>query len=140
MYLSLHDDIQLNCILFSDGRVTYPPQSFQIILGSIKRTASDEKRIYRNVKKISIPDEYERAMYFWGSDIAIMAMEDPVEFNEYIRPVCLPRPDEVFPISSLCYVSGWGYTNYYGKLTSVGKIIRTGVQYDVIMCNVMRIF
>ena len=107
-------------MFFSDGRITFPPQSFEIILGSVKRTAPDEgRKITRKVKKITIPDEYERDMYFWGSDIAIMALDEPVDFNSYIQPVCLPQANEVFPISSLCYVSGWGYTNYFGEHLSV---------------------
>ena len=84
-------------------------------MGSIKRTAADPHRVIRNVKKIVIPDSYERAFYFWGSDIAILAMTEPIEFNDYIRPVCLPMRNEVFPVSSLCYVSGWGYTDFYSE-------------------------
>ena len=95
--------------------MNFPASAFQITLGSIQRTVADPRRVVRTVKKITIPDTYERAFYFWGSDIAIMALSEPIEFSEYIQPVCLPQEGEVFPTSSLCYVSGWGYTDYDSK-------------------------
>ena len=45
----------------------------------------------------------------WPHDIALMYLERPVEFNEYVQPMTLASPenDEVYEEAS-CFVSGWG--------------------------------
>uniref|UniRef100_A0A8B9ZT91 Peptidase S1 domain-containing protein n=1 Tax=Anas zonorhyncha TaxID=75864 RepID=A0A8B9ZT91_9AVES len=42
------------------------------------------------------------------SDIALLQLAKPLEFNHYVRPVCLPAKDEVIQPSTVCIVTGWG--------------------------------
>lgn len=35
-------------------------------------------------------------------------------FNNYVQPLCLPRPDDVFSPNEECYVAGWGHTQWNG--------------------------
>lgn len=41
------------------------------------------------VAQIIIHSDYKRQRESYDADIAVLVMEKPVEFNEYIRPVCL---------------------------------------------------
>ncbi|KAF6040454.1 CELA2A [Bugula neritina] len=45
------------------------------------------------------------------SDLALLELSTPVEFNDYIQPVCLPeyQHQDFYPEDD-CWISGWGDT------------------------------
>jgi len=49
------------------------------------------------------------------SDIALFKLEKPVQFNKYVKPVCLPSKDP--PVGAECYVTGWGATDVTGRMS-----------------------
>ena len=40
------------------------------------------------------------------NDLAIIYIEKPIEFDEHVKPACMPKTKISF--GSTCYVSGWG--------------------------------
>ena len=50
------------------------------------------------------------------NDIALIELEEPVYFNDYIRPICLPEPYYKTPEETKCYAIGWGRRNVQGKI------------------------
>ena len=42
-----------------------------------------------------------------SNDIAVVLLEKPVNYTEYIRPICLPESDFKPSITAVCYTSGW---------------------------------
>nr|XP_032833052.1 MAM and LDL-receptor class A domain-containing protein 1-like [Petromyzon marinus] len=48
------------------------------------------------------------------NDIALMRLAQPVEFTDYIAPVCLPEGDQDFPADMTCAIAGWGNTREGG--------------------------
>ena len=42
------------------------------------------------------------------SDIMLLKLAYPVEFNDAVSPVCLPSLFQVLPAGKSCYSSGWG--------------------------------
>jgi len=42
------------------------------------------------------------------SDIMLLKLEHPVEFNDAVSPICLPSLFQTLPGGKPCYVSGWG--------------------------------
>lgn len=52
------------------------------------------------------------------NDISLLQMDSPVVFSDYVRPVCLPQPDQELKNEQLCTVIGWG------QLFEVGRIFR----------------
>ncbi|KAL2101903.1 hypothetical protein ACEWY4_003664 [Coilia grayii] len=44
------------------------------------------------------------------NDIALMKLRDPVEFTDYIRPICLASNTSIFPPTTPCWTTGWGNT------------------------------
>jgi hypothetical protein len=87
-----------------------PLSSYTVFLGSNHRTGSDDNRVIRNVKIASNNENYER--YYWGYDISVLTLSEAVTFNDYIIPICLHTPSMVLPVSSICYSTGWGLTDY----------------------------
>lgn len=41
-------------------------------------------------------------------DVALLELVQPLVFNKYIQPVCLPLAIHKFPVGRKCMISGWG--------------------------------
>uniref|UniRef100_A0A8C5FVJ0 Si:dkey-16l2.17 n=1 Tax=Gadus morhua TaxID=8049 RepID=A0A8C5FVJ0_GADMO len=57
-----------------------------------------------------------------GSDLALVQLDGPVEWSEYVRPVCLPDTGVRFPGGRPCYVTGWGHIRQGVSLPGVGTL------------------
>uniref|UniRef100_A0A8C2WRH5 MBL associated serine protease 1 n=1 Tax=Cyclopterus lumpus TaxID=8103 RepID=A0A8C2WRH5_CYCLU len=81
----------------------------------------------RSVEKIFLHPNFQPDNY--NNDIALLRLEEQVEFTEFIRPVCLPPPKnqckERF-IWSLLF-AGWGISNF--NTTSSSKMTSDLLQY-----------
>uniref|UniRef100_H9GC50 Peptidase S1 domain-containing protein n=1 Tax=Anolis carolinensis TaxID=28377 RepID=H9GC50_ANOCA len=51
-------------------------------------------------------------------DIALVKLASPVNFTDYILPICLPDASTQFPSDSYCWVTGWGKINENDVLQS----------------------
>lgn len=49
---------------------------------------------------------YDKTTYDY--DIALLELEREVEFNDFMKPVCLPRGDINFEAGKMCTVTGFG--------------------------------
>lgn len=59
-------------------------------------------------------------------DIALLRIDGPIEFNEFIRPVCLTDPN--MKISEHLVVAGWGRSDFRGTIhTHLQRIQKTFV-------------
>ncbi|NWI22754.1 OVCH2 protein, partial [Sula dactylatra] len=65
-----------------------------------------EYRQKRSVKQYIIHPRFNKTTM--DSDIALLQLAEPLEFNHYVRPVCLPAKEEVIQPSRVCVVTGWG--------------------------------
>ena len=43
-----------------------------------------------------------------------MKLDRALVFNNYVQPLCLPRPHDIFAPNKECYVAGWGHTEWNG--------------------------
>lgn len=50
------------------------------------------------------------------NDIALLRLEKPVTFSDYVRPICLPTSEP--KSGTTCTVTGWG------QLFEIGRIFR----------------
>ncbi|XP_017654605.1 transmembrane protease serine 9 isoform X1 [Nannospalax galili] len=41
-------------------------------------------------------------------DVALLELAQPLKFNKFIQPVCLPLAIHKFPVGRKCMISGWG--------------------------------
>ncbi|NWW89502.1 OVCH2 protein, partial [Rhynochetos jubatus] len=65
-----------------------------------------EYRQKRSVKQYITHPSFNKTTM--DSDIALLQLAEPLEFNPYVRPVCLPAKEEVLQPSRVCVVTGWG--------------------------------
>lgn len=54
-------------------------------------------------------------------DLALLRLAESVNYTDFIRPACLPEPFQELPLSSLCYISGWGNTRGTGRGIDIDK-------------------
>ncbi|KAG8136498.1 hypothetical protein E2320_005073, partial [Naja naja] len=52
-----------------------------------------------------------------NNDVALMKLQSPLSFNDFIQPVCLPNAGMMFETDQQCWISGWG-AKYQGGNTS----------------------
>uniref|UniRef100_A0A8C0G4I4 Peptidase S1 domain-containing protein n=1 Tax=Bubo bubo TaxID=30461 RepID=A0A8C0G4I4_BUBBB len=60
----------------------------------------------KSVKQYIIHPSFNKTTM--DSDIALLQLAEPLEFNPYVGPVCLPAKEEAVQPSRVCVVTGWG--------------------------------
>ena len=65
----------------------------------------------KKVERVIVHEQYE-GIPFIKNDIALLKLEDPVDFDQYpnIRPICLPSNKNESYTESRAIVAGWGAT------------------------------
>ncbi|XP_023323582.1 transmembrane protease serine 9 [Eurytemora carolleeae] len=101
------------------------PGNLFVVLGehdwtqvSFSRDCSDISERY-GVSSVLLHPEFRQGALF-NFDFAIIQLNRPVDFKSYgwIRPVCLPEPDQPVNPGSRGLVSGWGVTDFSIKTQS----------------------
>ncbi|KAI3365699.1 hypothetical protein L3Q82_010764 [Scortum barcoo] len=77
-----------------------------LYLGRETQSGPNVNEVSRSVSKIIIHPDYNNTLY--NNDIAVMKMSSPVNFTDYIRPVCLASNSSQFHNSTTCWATGWG--------------------------------
>uniref|UniRef100_A0A6I8RBK0 Peptidase S1 domain-containing protein n=1 Tax=Xenopus tropicalis TaxID=8364 RepID=A0A6I8RBK0_XENTR len=95
-----------HCFSISKGNI-YEPQNYKVNLGAYQ--LSVPSGIFVDVAAVYVHPTFKGA----GSigDIALIKLANPVQFTDYIIPVCIPTQNVVFPDGMNCIVSGWGTIN-----------------------------
>ena len=86
------------------------PLDYLLQLGSIYRSEPDINRETATIRTITLHPDYQT--FYYGNDLALLTLDLPVTFTNYVRPICLHHIDDVVPLSSTCYSTGWGLTQY----------------------------
>jgi len=85
-------------------------------------------------KDIKIEKVYRHELYANSptdrNDIALIKLAECVDFDEHVKPVCLPTTNEMTYYGSTCSTSGWGATEWGQLPNQYPKCLRTG---DVII-------
>ncbi|XP_056392702.1 transmembrane protease serine 9-like [Hyla sarda] len=71
-------------------------------------------------------------------DIALLKLSTPVNYTQYIMPICLPSSGVRFPCGMECWVTGWGHTSVHGGYPPNGtlqKVMTPLIDHET--CNTM---
>ena len=85
----------------------------RIILGAHDKTHTDGSIIVK-AKKITLYPEFYKPVDY-NNDIAIIELEEPVQFNDQIKPLCLPPTDSYLDPEkpgTVCVAAGWGADSF----------------------------
>ncbi|NXX41269.1 OVCH2 protein, partial [Tricholaema leucomelas] len=83
-----------------------PYRDFWMVVTGLHDLTEQEYRQKRSVKQYIIHPSFNKTTL--DSDIALLQLDEPLEFNHYVRPVCLPAKEEAVQPSRVCIVTGWG--------------------------------
>nr|XP_002709465.1 atrial natriuretic peptide-converting enzyme isoform X1 [Oryctolagus cuniculus] len=61
----------------------------------------------RFVETIIVHPRYSRAVVDY--DISIVELSEDINETSYVRPVCLPSPEQSLEPDTYCYITGWGH-------------------------------
>ena len=101
---------QLRIIWFCSDRFKTSRSSNQsVVVGMHYKSRPDSYTVGIPVSKVIINQKFNRPGRYLTSDIMLVKLAHPVEFNDAVSPVCLLTTQfQVLPMGKGCYSSGWG--------------------------------
>lgn len=58
------------------------------------------------------------------NDIALIKLQEPIVFNDYVKPICVPPTRRrVVAVNSYCYTTGWGDTQGTGDRNVLNQVM-----------------
>jgi len=82
-----------------------------VVVGQHRQSQPDRFTVRVPISKVIINQKFQRpspAAASATSDMMLLKLAHPVEFNDAVSPVCLPSPFQVLPSGKRCFSSGWG--------------------------------
>ncbi|XP_031698807.1 transmembrane protease serine 9-like [Anarrhichthys ocellatus] len=79
---------------------------WQVSLGRQNLQGNNSNEVSTTVARIILHPNYDSVTN--NNDIALLRLSSPVNFTDYIRPVCLAASDSVFSNGTDSWVTGWG--------------------------------
>ncbi|XP_051250739.1 enteropeptidase isoform X2 [Dicentrarchus labrax] len=93
-------------------------QSWSAVLGLHSQSDMNSLDVQtRQVDRIVINRQYNRQTK--QGDIAMMHLQQPINFTQSIQPVCLPAEGQNFAAGRKCFIAGWGRDAEQGFLPDV---------------------
>ena len=107
------------------------------MLGLHRHSQPDAFTVRVPVSDVIISKKYNNPSSPWAtrgtSDIMLLKLAHPVEFNEAVSPICLPSLFQVLPGGKPCYSSGWGLLSSTRKfLFAVASILQVLLHLDAL--------
>ncbi|XP_028322108.1 enteropeptidase [Gouania willdenowi] len=71
----------------------------------------------RRIDRIVINQQYNRQSK--QADIALMHLQQPINFTQWVQSICLPLEGQSFPAGTKCFIAGWGRDAENGNLPDI---------------------
>ncbi|XP_071854043.1 uncharacterized protein [Apostichopus japonicus] len=96
-----------------------------VILGETDIINGTTTRLTVEVERVILHPGYLGT--FVDNDIALLELSVPVEYDDYVRPACIPEGSSFNEEGqySNCYITGWGYTQEEGPLAT--KLLQANI-------------
>ncbi|XP_053318135.1 ovochymase-1 [Spea bombifrons] len=108
------------------------PVHWMVVAGKHDRLLTEPTEQKVAVGMIVLHEEFELLRYDY--DIALLRLKEPLELNDFVRPVCLPSAADTLAPSSVCVVTGWGNTQEGGQLAARLQQLQVPI-LDNAVCN-----
>ncbi|XP_026094842.1 testisin [Carassius auratus] len=108
--------------------------NIRVYLGKMTQREKNKKELMLNVKEIYTHNQYNATTI--DNDIALLHLLSPVEFNNYISPVCLVAQGSNFRPGTKSKILGWGLNAAGENLPYPGTLQEAEV--DVVDINYCR--
>uniref|UniRef100_A0AAQ4QC14 Transmembrane serine protease 15 n=1 Tax=Gasterosteus aculeatus aculeatus TaxID=481459 RepID=A0AAQ4QC14_GASAC len=116
-------------------------QSWSAVFGLHSQSDMNSLEVQtRRVDRIWIHRHYNRETK--QADIAMMHLQQPISFSQFIQPLCLPAEGQEFTAGTRCLIAGWGQTSEQGDLpdvlqeTNVALLVQDQCQHQLPEYNI----
>lgn len=92
---------------------------YRVLLGARQLVKPGPHATYSRVKRVESNPLYQGMAS--SADVALVELEAPVTFTNYILPVCMPDPSIIFESGMECWATGWGSPSEQGNGAGSGK-------------------
>lgn len=92
---------------------------YRVLLGARQLLQPGPHAVYAHVRRVESNPLYQGMAS--SADVALVELEAPVAFTNYILPVCVPDPSVTFEKDMNCWVTGWGSPSEQGKGAEPGN-------------------
>ncbi|XP_052522856.1 enteropeptidase [Tympanuchus pallidicinctus] len=94
------------------------PSTWKAVLGLYDQSnMTDTLTVVQNIDQIVINPHYNKLTK--DSDIALMHLQNKVQYTDYIQPICLPHENQQFLPGINCSIAGWGAIRYEGPTSNI---------------------
>ncbi|KAM4802507.1 plasma kallikrein [Urocitellus parryii] len=93
------------------------PDAWRIYSGFVKLSNITKETYFSRIKEIIIHQKYKISEA--GHDIALIKLQEPLNYTEFQKPVCLPSKNDANTIYTNCWVTGWGFDKEKGKIQNI---------------------
>ncbi|KAL1247044.1 hypothetical protein QQF64_034479 [Cirrhinus molitorella] len=83
-------------------------------------SVSNTHEVSRSVRSIIKHPDYNPSQF--TNDIALLRLSKPVNFTNYISPICLAANGSVFHNGTTCWATGWEETGFLGTEPNAGTL------------------
>uniref|UniRef100_A0A9J7Y8Y2 Peptidase S1 domain-containing protein n=1 Tax=Cyprinus carpio carpio TaxID=630221 RepID=A0A9J7Y8Y2_CYPCA len=92
-----------------------PESDWTVVVDTVNISDPSQGKRYHALQ-INLHPEYSKKNKDY--DLCLLRTQTEMEMGDGVRPVCLPGLRDSFPPGSSCWVTGWGYTQERGSVTS----------------------
>ncbi|XP_077959764.1 chymotrypsin-like protease CTRL-1 [Gasterosteus aculeatus] len=86
--------------------VILTPGAWVVYLGRETQAGPNRNEVRSTVSQVLVHPDFNNTLF--NNDIALLKLQSPVQFNDFIRPVCLASNVSQFHTSTPCWATGWG--------------------------------
>ncbi|XP_076878260.1 ovochymase-2 isoform X2 [Brachyhypopomus gauderio] len=109
----------------------------EAVVGEYDQRVWDRGEQRFGLRNVTLHEQY-RSTLPMNYDIALLELEGRIQFSNFVQPVCLPVPGEVFPPKTTCLVAGWGHTYERGPRAPVLREVQLDLVEPVICRHVLQ--
>lgn len=91
--------------------IGFPKGAYLIRLGDHHAEIVEDSEIEVFIDNWIIHEDFRKGQHM-NNDIAVILLKSPIQFTNYIQPVCLPSRDTYYEPGRNCTISGWGSIQY----------------------------
>lgn len=91
--------------------IGFPKGAYFIRLGDHHSEIREESEVEIFIENWFIHEDFRKGQLM-NNDIALILLKSPIQFTNYIQPICLPDIETAYEPGKNCTISGWGSIQY----------------------------
>lgn len=91
--------------------IGFPKGAYFIRLGDHHSEVREDSEIEIFIENWYIHEEFRKGQLM-NNDIAVVLLKNPIQFTNFIQPICLPEKETAYEAGKNCTISGWGSIQY----------------------------